>query len=37
MNNDNLRKEIWKYLRSKVFKKCLECNSVCMWYKKKKI
>lgn len=35
MNNDDLRREIWKYLRSKAFKKCLECNSVCMWNKKK--
>ena len=37
MNNDDLRREIWKYLRSKAFKKCINCKSVCMWNTKNKI
>ena len=31
MHNDDLRREIWSYLRKKPYKKCDKCNLICMW------
>ena len=31
MHNDDLRREIWSYLRKMPHKKCGKCNLICMW------
>ena len=31
MNNDDLRRIIWSYLRKTPFRQCNECNCVIMW------
>ena len=31
MNNDDLRRVIWSYLRKKPYRKCQTCDRVCMW------
>jgi len=35
MNNLDLRKEIWSYLRKKPHRRCSSCYSICMWNKNK--
>lgn len=37
MNNYDLRKIIWSYLRKNPYKTCNICNCVCMWDKNKVI
>jgi hypothetical protein len=34
MNNSDLRRVIWSYLRKKPKIKCYKCNRVCVWDKK---
>ena len=36
MNNTDLRREIWSYLRKNPELSCIKCNSVCIWDKKVK-
>lgn len=33
MNNSDLKREIWSYLRKKAKKQCNRCNCVCVWDK----
>jgi len=35
MNNNDLRRVIWSYLRKKPKISCYNCNSVCVWDKKR--
>ena len=35
MNNNDLRRLIWSYLRKKPKIACFKCNDVCVWDKKK--
>ena len=33
MNNKDLRRIIWSYLRDKYYNKCMKCDKVCSWNK----
>ena len=35
MNNNDLRRLIWSYLRKKPKIACFKCNDVCVWDKKR--
>ena len=37
LNNHDLRKIIWSYLRKTPYKTCYECGCVCMWDENKTI
>ena len=37
LNNRDLRKIIWSYLRKTPYKTCYECGCVCMWDENKTI
>ena len=34
MNNNDLRRKIWSYLRKKAKKSCCRCNKIIIWDKK---
>jgi hypothetical protein len=34
MNNEDLRREIWSYLRKEPKVECMYCKDVCVWDKK---
>lgn len=36
MHNDDLRREIWSYLRKEPKLVCMKCGDVCVWDKKVK-
>ena len=31
MNNNDLRKKIWSYLRKEPLVRCIDCKRVCVW------